>query len=147
MLLRIHVLTLHIFHSTPFVCIKCFPESFALTSIPGITLSKEKKIIRCKNFVHLILSFPMAEFDEQIPDFTPEQLLQRQVRDSQFANQNLTHQANQIHIQNQILMGQQQNFQPQNFPPPPHPSPRPNLNLPTPHSPLPTPHFWQCSGA
>ena len=74
----------------------------------------------------------MAEFDEQIPDFTPEQLLQRQVHDLQIANQNLTHQANQIHIQNQILMGQQHHFQPQNFPPPPHPSPRPNLNLPTP---------------
>ena len=76
----------------------------------------------------------MADFDANY-EVTPEQVLRRQIQDLQHANQQLNFNANQMHIQNQFLMGQQnQNFQNQNFPSqgPPQLAPRPNLNLPQP---------------
>ena len=77
----------------------------------------------------------MADFDEQYQEVTPKQLLRRQFHDLQMANRQPNYAANQMHIQNQNLMGQQnQHFQNQNFPPqvPPHLAPRPNLNVPQP---------------
>ena len=74
----------------------------------------------------------MADFDaknEVQPDFP----LRRQIQNLRMANQQLKQMAHQMHIQNQFLMGQQnQRFQNQGFPPhvPPQLAPRPNLNLP-----------------
>ena len=76
----------------------------------------------------------MADFDAQ-DEVQPDRSLRRQIQDLQMANQQLNQMANQMHIQNQFLMGQQnQRFQNDNFPPqvPPQLAPRPNLNLPQP---------------
>ena len=76
----------------------------------------------------------MADFDAQ-DEVQPDRSLRRQIQDLQMENQQLNQMANQMHVQNQFLMGQQnQRFQNENFPPqvPPQLAPRPNINLPQP---------------